>query len=157
MMIEVILLSIGCSLAQANKVFILPTPPKGEYLIDSNGHLNQPLVADIIAQDGNHWRKILTIMAKLSSSASDWRRYRETQLLQTSECILFHLPTFFDAGKTYFICGGQMQSGLAKGRELTALDEKGLIRVHSNLILCPYPDYRQFPNRLIDLNLTYLT
>jgi len=149
-------LSIGCSLAQANKVFILPTPPKGEYLIDSNGHLAQPLVTDIIAQDGNHWRKILTIMAKLSSSASDWRDYRDTQLLQTSECILFQLPKSFDDSKTYFVCGGKMQSGLVNDRALKALDEKGLLRVHSNLILCPYPDYRQFPNRLIDLNLAYL-
>jgi len=149
-------LSIGCSLAQANKVFILPTPPKGGYLIDSNGHLAKPLVADIIAQDGNHWRKILTIMAKLSSSGADWRDYRDTQLLQTSECILFQLPKFFDDSKTYFVCGGQMQSGLVNDRALKALDEKGLLRVHSNLILCPYPDYRQFPNCLIDLNLAYL-
>jgi len=149
-------LSIGCSLSKANKVFILPTPPKGEYSVDSNGHLALPLVTDIIAQDGNHWRKILTIMAKLSSSGADWRDYRDTQLLQTSECILFQLPTTFDTSKTYFVCGGQMQSKLVGQRAFKALDEKALIRVHTNLILCPYPDYRQFPNRLIDLNLAYL-
>lgn len=150
------MLSIGCSLVQADKVFILPTPPKGEYFTDTHGHLSQPRVADIIAQDGNHWRKILTILAKLSNTGADWRSYRDTQLLQSSQCILFYLPASFDASKTYFICGGQMQSGLVKDRVFTALDEKSLIRVHSNLILCPYPDYRQFPNRLIDLNLTYL-
>lgn len=150
------MLSIGCTLARAKKVFILPTPPKGDYMIDSHGRLEAPTIADIITQDGNHWRKILTIMAKLSDTATDWRDYRDSELLQQDECILFKLPDSFDDDKTYFLCGGQIQAGLTNKENFINLDEKALIRVKANLILCPYPDYRQFPNYLIALNLAYL-
>lgn len=149
-------LSMGCSFVQANKVFILPTPPKGDYLIDNHGHLDRPIVADIIAQDGNHWRKILTILAKLSADQKDWREYRDAWLLQQDECILFRVPESFEENKLYFVCGGQMQSNVQEDRAFVLVDEKGLLKGDRNLIFCPYPDYRQFPNKLIDLNLAYL-
>ena len=148
--------SLGCAYGLAKTVFILPTPPKGEYLVAPNGHLNQPSVTDIIAQDGNHWRKILTIMAKLTAAKMDWREYRDTRLVQESECILFQMPEYFDQDKIYYVCGGQMQSALKEIRDFIQVDDKGLLKVDQNLILCPYPDYRQFPNKLIDLNLAYL-
>lgn len=150
------MLSIGCSLDQATKVFILPTPPKGDYLVDEYGRLVAPDLANVINQDGNHWRKILTIMAKLCVSGENWRDYRDKDLLQTTECILFNLPEVFDRKTVYFICGGKMQADMKQMKELTSLDDKNLLKVHNNIILCPYPDYRQFPNRLIELNLAYL-
>lgn len=148
--------SLGCAYEVAKTVFILPTPPKGEYLVGPNGHLNKPSVADIITQDGNHWRKILTIMAKLTAAKMDWREYRDTRLIQERECILFQMPENFDQDKIYYVCGGQMQSALEERRDFVQVDEKGLLKVDQNLIFCPYPDYRQFPNKLIDLNLAYL-
>ena len=150
------MLSMGGSLEHANKVFILPTPPKGNYVLNSDRHLDKPDITDIIEQDGNHWRKILTIMAKLSCTGQDWKTYRDHQLLQQREAIRFQLPDTFDKDVVYFICGGQMQVSLAQMPGLERLDDQGRIKVNHNLILCPYLDYRQYPNQLIETTLSYI-
>lgn len=145
--------AIGASLEQAQAIFILPTPPKGRYPLDRDSELAEVDVKSIIAQDGNHWRKILTIMAKLCCNTADWRNYRDRQLLTQHERIEFETPTQFKADKRYFICGHAMQQGLTElkaSRSLQALNEKGSLLVTANLVLCPYLDYRQFPNADIE-------
>lgn len=164
--------SMGVSQAEAKIVFILPTPPKGHYAIDAMGHLAQVNTQSIIEQDGNHWRKILTIMAKLclleksgldkelSDTRSDkktsakqvWRDYRDSELLQQHERIEFEVPTVFSPSVWYFICGGEMQKKVNKlEQSCVYLNEKQTIAQYDNKIFCPYLDYRQFPNADIEL------
>ncbi|RTE65998.1 hypothetical protein EH243_09965 [Amphritea opalescens] len=66
----------------ATTLLYLPTPP----LIDPQ----QPWDYDTLCSlNGNHWRKILIILAKLQAPDQDWRTYRDQQLLQQREAICF--------------------------------------------------------------------
>ena len=145
--------SIGVSREKAKVIFILPTPPKGQYRLNKDSELSEVAVENIISQDGNHWRKILTIMAKLSCNTDDWRNYRDNELLTQHERIEFKTPMQFNADKTYFLCGQAMQQNVTEQTSLhgwQALNKKGSLLVKANLILCPYLDYRQFPNTDIE-------
>jgi hypothetical protein len=108
--------------------------------------------------NGNHWRKILTILAKLSCHKNDWKRYRDEQLLQRDEHICFNnvLSLSSDLGN-----GSDEQWHLVAGKaswqrlgldedEFTALDEQSKVFYQGRVILIPYPDYRQMPNALIE-------
>lgn len=151
--------SMGVGQAEANCVFILPTPPKGHYKIDAMGHVGQVNTQSIIEQDGNHWRKILTIMAKLCfpdklcpPHKEEWRDYRDNALLQQRERIVFEVPSVFSPSVWYFICGGEMQAKVNKQLDnLVYLNEKKSVSHDGNVIFCPYLDYRQFPNTDIEL------
>lgn len=149
--------SIGADLSQASSVFILPAPPQGKYLLNEDLCLSQVEVSNLIEQEGNHWRKILTIMAKLSVKNTNWRKYRDECLLRHNERIEFALPATFRREVTYFICGQTMQSGLElEEKSICFLNEKRTLAVYNNIILCPYLDYRQYSNKDIDVTRAYL-
>jgi len=149
--------SIGVKEAQAKTIFILPTAPKGHYFLNDDHCLSPVSVADIIVQDGNHWRKILTIMAKLSIKQGDWRHYRDELLLNQYERIEFALPRYFNKDVMYFVCGKEMQSALDEEfQTITYLNEKHTLGVYKNVVLCPYLDYRQYSNKDIDVTRLYL-
>ncbi|TBR42451.1 hypothetical protein CBF23_006995 [Marinomonas agarivorans] len=145
--------SMGVSQAEAKIVFILPTPPKGHYAIDAMGHVMQVDTQSIIEQDGNHWRKVLTIMAKLCAPIRDnWRVYRDHELLQQDERIEFEIPTVFLPSIQYFICGGEMQKKLNQERlSPVYVNGKQTVAQCGQIIFCPYLDYRQYPNADIEL------
>lgn len=125
-------------------VLYLPNPPR--YPVDRP----RADTAALIDLNGNHWRKILTILAKIACRpAGDWRRYRDEALLQSSEAISFADRLEPGAG-THLVAGKASweRFGFDIG-EFTAVDD-GRLYARGNILLTPYPDYRQFPNRTIE-------
>lgn len=124
-------------------ILYLPNPPLREQGDDA---------PSIIQANGNHWRKILSIYAKLMVSTGRWQDYRD-------ECLLNeHAISFNDAlhddeysGMIHWIAGKASWERL--GGDLNgfvALDEGQNVWYKGRLLLTPYPDYRQFPNRLVE-------
>ncbi len=144
----------------AKRCFYLPTPP----LLPADWQLAQPAdlnkadseitslnigsLESLIALNGNNWRKILVIMAKLSAPDDDWRGYMH-KLLKNDEQIRFGADTLSPQAKEHYVCG--QQSAIALG--LTPLNEPKAFKHqqenNNQIYLLPYLDYRQCPNALI--------
>ena len=129
----------------AKRCFYLPTPP----LLPADWQLNKPGSLDsLIALNGNNWRKILVIMAKLSAPDNNWRGYMD-KLLKGDEQIRFGADLLSPLAKEHYVCG--QQSAIAQG--LTPLSEPKTFRYQQEnncqIYLLPYLDYRQCPNTLI--------
>ncbi len=151
----------------ASLVLYLPNPPLIE--ADSSNrdsskrHATSIDIDELIALNGNHWRKILTILAKLNCGHNDWRHYRDHQLLRQHEAVCF--DDQLRPGSTIHLVAGKsswQRLGLEPDPEPTAklfepLDDqqrlwKGAVSgVQGDIYLTPYFDYRQFPNALIEL------
>lgn len=117
--------------------------------------VNVPL---LIEKNGNHWRKICTILAKLVTD-DDWRSYRDEKLLKTNETICFGSRLHLGA-KIHLISGKESWARLEKAVEAQCSNQsvatigQGKIsyRIGSNgelYLFTPYFDSRQFPNALI--------
>ena len=146
----------------ANLAFYLPNPPT----FPDNWHWHHPdSIKQLIELNGNHWRKILTIMAKISSDNVDWRQYRTHQLLKANEQLHCNTKQLAPQATWHLVCGQQAAEQLNINHNLaTLLDGSNKVRrsiappYHQHLILLtPYLDYRQFPNRDIDTTHTYIT
>ena len=140
--------------ASPRVILYLPNPP----VTTQDFNLHSPNIPQLIEDNGNHWRKILTILAKLSCDKIDWKRYRDEQLLQRDECICFNNALSFDKGldegpdEQWHLVGGKaswQRLGLDV-TEFTALDVQCKVYYRDRIILIPYPDYRQMPNALIE-------
>lgn len=139
--------------SQAPLRLYLPTPPVLE-----NGWQSYD---DTVRLNGNHWRKILIILAKLSCGESDWRVHRDKQLLQ-QECIDFadqlspaaiHLIAGKASWERVRDTAGQpliFTDNSPAEHGFKMLDTQGKLWQRENILLTPYPDYRQFPNQLIE-------
>ncbi|WP_428036441.1 DUF6942 family protein [Amphritea sp.] len=126
----------------ASTLLYLPTPPK----IDTDKPLDYARLCEL---NGNHWRKILIILAKLQSSEQTWRSYRDQQLLRQDEAISFG-DQLLPGHKLHIVAGKASWQRLGLDlQSFTPLDECGRVFRRDNIILTPYPDYRQFPNQLI--------
>ncbi|WOT03898.1 DUF6942 family protein [Shewanella youngdeokensis] len=132
----------------------LPTSPiKG----DQWHYNNIDAVQSLIDLNGNHWRKILTIAAKLSVTGQNWRQYRDANLLKQHEAIITAAVSLQPNSTTHIICGHE--SALALGLQWNSANYKPLIAGDNKLLkhhqlpiyLCPYLDYRQFPNHHINI------
>ncbi|MFM2484569.1 DUF6942 family protein [Celerinatantimonas yamalensis] len=130
-------LSIG--LPQADNVLYLAT--EMPTLPAANSHYEW--ITAFIDENGNHWRKILVILAKLTAPDDNWRDYLYQQLLYQQRIVLS--TQLVPSAKRHLIAG---KSNWAR---FNWHDNIGLPnRVwHQNQLLLPYPDYRQFPNWLI--------
>lgn len=145
--------------SNAKAIFYLPNPP-------TFSKEAQLTTQSIIDENGNHWRKIFTIIAKLLSTNDDWRHYRDEKLLQD---VLFCFNNQLSNSDScqHFVCG--KATWLAMGLEpADTLHELKEIADHknawqwvtndANALLLPYPDYRQFNNKLIEhIRSEYLT
>ncbi|MCK8047337.1 hypothetical protein MSG37_20855 [Shewanella sp. 1CM18E] len=135
----------------ATRCFYLPTAPKLAqcWLPD-----NVDAIPALITANGNHWRKILTIMAKLSVKDNNWKHYRDTQLLKQDECIVIQATELTPNAQQHFICGQQSAQSLTFDTSdfTTLCGSEDYVSVNNKLsiYLCPYLDYRQFPNKHID-------
>jgi len=108
-----------------------------------------PAVEDIVRLNGNNWRKILTIFAKLVAPGDDWKSYRDQQLLQQYENISF-TPQLLNHDGWHLIGGKACWQAMGyHSDDFTPLEPQGRILTGGRLVLMPYPDYRQFPNELI--------
>ncbi|MDO6564115.1 hypothetical protein Q4488_12040 [Amphritea sp. 1_MG-2023] len=138
-------LTLG-SVNTATTLLYLPTAPS----IDPQQPLDYRRLCEL---NGNHWRKILIILAKLQAPNLDWRHYRDQQLLQQHEAICFsqHLLSKENPQPLHIIAGkaSWQRLGLTP-QQFTPLDENHRLLQRDNIILTPYPDYRQFPNQLIE-------
>lgn len=126
-------------------VLYLPNPPS--YIQNTNHSVD-----DLIRLNGNHWRKIFTIFAKLMVRQGDWKSYRSTQLLTQNEGIQFDHQLCKQAN--WHLVAGKV-SWNTMGFEVADCDvldsQQRAFKVRGkNILLLPYLDYRQFPNGLID-------
>jgi hypothetical protein len=131
----------------ARLALYLPNPP----LIPASKQGEQSLdIPGLIQHNGNHWRKIFSILAKLCTPEGQrWQDYRDLELLHRHEVICFADSLMPDAD-------WHLVAGKASWQRLgfdpitfSPLDEDGRVLVRGNVLLTPYPDYRQFSNRTV--------
>ncbi|MCJ8337255.1 MAG: hypothetical protein MJK10_02190 [Pseudomonadales bacterium] len=139
--------------------FIGAKTPKIVLYLDNRPHLERAgdvQVPQLIATNGNHWRKILTIYAKLCSG-DNWREYRDSELLNTEQQICFSDQRVDTAGIHIFSGKSCWQRFGVTADALSKMQQSNCGRVYFQYStqwgLClytPYFDYRQFPNILIE-------
>lgn len=131
------------NLQSASTLLYLPAPP----IIDTTNPLDYARLCEL---NGNHWRKILIILAKLQSTESAWRDYRNQQLLTQHEAIVFG-DQLLSGNKLHIVAGKASWQRLGLDPQtFTPLEASDRVFRRDNIILTPYPDYRQFPNQLIE-------
>ncbi|SBS34111.1 hypothetical protein MSP8886_02963 [Marinomonas spartinae] len=148
---------LGAPKEAAQCIFLMPNKPvlPLEY---NEAFLSNPNVPLLIELNGNHWRKIFTIMAKLlSPSPQDWRYYRDERLF--SRCAIVWdkqqlmeynaVSNNVGQARVVFIVGNSFRQDIAIDEGATIVGEKQQAAFWGHQIWCPYLDYRQFPNRLI--------
>ncbi|WMB74763.1 hypothetical protein RA178_09275 [Shewanella oncorhynchi] len=150
----------------ARFAYYLPTAPQ----VPESWHYTQPdAVGALIALNGNHWRKIFTIMAKISAVGEDWRSYRDQVLLKQNELICIGGTELMANAKIHLIAGQVAANALgltmsvndsgtqhltAQNKSIAALQLPSSLGQHC--LLTPYLDYRQYPNQLIALTRQHL-
>ena len=150
----------------ARFAYYIPTAPQ----VPESWHYTQPdAVGALIALNGNHWRKIFTIMAKISAVGEDWRSYRDQVLLKQNELLCIGGTELMANAKIHLIAGQVAANALgltmsvndsdaqhltAQNKSITALKLPSSLGQH--FLLTPYLDYRQYPNQLIALTRQHL-
>jgi hypothetical protein len=156
---------LQCQSARVDIAFYLPNRP----VFPANWHAEQAgAIEDLIQLNGNHWRKIFTIMAKLcctvqpGKDSKAWQHVRAT--LFNSHQPNSHKPTSLSKrlhmgattidplAKWHIICGQQAREalGLTLWSKPAFFDEQEKVSREQYHLFTPYLDYRQFPNRLIE-------
>lgn len=148
----------------AKFAFYLPTAP----IIPDGWHYAQvDAITSLITLNGNHWRKIFTIMAKICVTDADWRAYRDHILLKQQEMLIIGGKTPAPNASIHLICGHVAAANLGiTHKEITRptrpvdLQHKLIDSIVTipyvtpaitHCLLTPYLDYRQYPNALIEL------
>lgn len=141
--------NIGVPLGEADYVFLLPNKPILPLKSMEEG-LVAEYVSELINLNGNHWRKILTIMSKLTvPKLEDWRQWRD-EMLSDNVTIIFDAEQLNLITGITFIVGNGFRDEIVIADEATTLGQRHVAFLTPNYIWCPYLDYRQFPNVLID-------
>ena len=88
-------------LGSAHPQLVLYLPHRPDGLAQLRKH---PDAGALVAVNSNHWRKIVTLLAKVASPvADDWRNFRDKALFQhTALCFA---PTLIDASTWHWIGG----------------------------------------------------
>ena len=140
---------LGASKNEAQCVFLLPNKP----VLFKDGSAVLPdkaSVALLIELNGNHWRKILTIMAKLLAPHYDgWREFRDDDLLNKVG-IAFGVNQLEGYQGMLFIVGNTFRDVWPVPDSAKKIGEGHIASFSSSRVWCPYLDYRQFPNVLIE-------
>lgn len=107
----------------------------------------------LIDLNGNHWRKIFVIMAKICAPNEQWRNYMPSILLE-NEKLYFNATELDPDASFHIICGAQacLSLGFEKpeAKEINVLAQQSLKNRKGVVIITPYLDYRQYPNVLIE-------
>lgn len=121
----------------------LPNPPT----LWAECEPTAPDLTRLIDINGNHWRKILTIFAKICAPDDQWRTYREHDLLQQYERIEFNADTLVSGCRWHLVAGkvSWQQLGFDEG-QFRRVDDQWDVLHRDNILLLPYFDYRQLPN-----------
>jgi hypothetical protein len=169
------LIGVGASLPRII-LHIANRPPVDSFdAVNGEADINRPLqiseAADIIKQTGNHWRKVFSILAKISFALFDtdcktWQEYRDTKLLteQGFEYLCFSslkqrnassslATNIIEQTSVSVVCGFAYAE--------TQLDFPSLIphQVFEKLkwseqdhcLVTPYFDWRQLNNEMLDV------
>lgn len=99
---------------------------------------------ELIAINGNNWRKILVIFAKLTVHDDNWREYLYSGQLLRENQINF-TDQLYPSAKVHLLCA---KKTWARFNWHSHVELPGQLW-YNNQALLPYPDYRQFPNQLI--------
>ncbi|TYL47792.1 DUF6942 family protein [Marinomonas sp. IMCC 4694] len=139
---------LGASAEEASVVFLLPNKPILPDHYDSR-FLKAPDINQLIELNGNHWRKILTIMAKLLSPNDDtWREHRERHLWSRLG-VCFSAKQVSGYKGLLFVVGHTFRQSYPVSGMAQIVGDKHVAYVNLPYVWCPYLDYRQFPNVLI--------
>ena len=167
--------------ATASYAFYLPNPP----LMPEYWHWEQDnAIAELIALNGNHWRKIFTIMAKICAPSEDWRLYRDNLLLKKHQMLLIGASALSPHANVHIVCGQAaatalgiaIESHIAAGPQQSANQQTVLQLMQASqgklqdittimqtqsshsisVLLTPYLDYRQYSNALIALTRSHI-
>lgn len=132
--------------ALASLICYLPNPP---LYPQERARTDVPALIEL---NGNHWRKILTILAKICvGDAEDWRHYRDLQLLNDGVGAISFADRLQPEADRHLVAGKASWERLGfDSADFTPLDRTGTLFARDNILLTPYPDYRQFPNRSIE-------
>ncbi|RBP84677.1 hypothetical protein EBI01_04120 [Marinomonas rhizomae] len=146
---------LGAGIGEADYVFVLPNKPVLPRFFDTS-FLNRPNVSLLIELNGNHWRKIFTIMAKLTAPRYDsWKSFRDKELL-TKVGIAFSLDQLHDYEGLVFVVGNTFRDELPVDSSAHKVGNVHTSFVYPPYVWCPYLDYRQFPNTLIEALREYI-
>ncbi|SBS31330.1 hypothetical protein MAQ5080_01928 [Marinomonas aquimarina] len=128
--------------------FLLPNSPQ---LPVASNHYSDCSYEEIVNLNGNHWRKILIIIAKLCSKQDeDWRIVRDQSIWRRAT-LFFTVADLPLCDEWQVIVGKTFYNDLpipATAREIKVGQHQAFIE--NKRIWTPYLDYRQFPNALID-------
>lgn len=157
--------SITIGNKKAGIAFYLPNPPIFPDNLQPN---DKNFVDNVIELNGNHWRKIFTIMAKIavkSDQPDAWRAIRSKLFTDTvnlmSTSLFINSKALCPNASLHIVCGQQAldllksQSSSNDNIEQAILnakpiDEKQKIMAHKQILIAPYLDYRQFSNQQIN-------
>lgn len=110
-----------------------------------------PCAEALVAGNSNHWRKIVTLLAKVASPEQDnWRRFRDEDLFLTTA--LCFTPGLLATADWHWIGGKDNLRRFADLKhEAQPLTECPQVQIdpEMRLLLTPYPDYRQLSNAVI--------
>ncbi|SDZ83283.1 DUF6942 family protein [Microbulbifer marinus] len=132
--------------AHPRLVLYLPHRPNGlaQLIVD-------PSAQALVAANSNHWRKIVTLLAKIASPiADDWRRFRDEELFR--QTALYFEPTLSNSARWHWIGGKdnlQRFENLHHNAQPLPKTPEVSIDAEKQLLLTPYPDYRQLSNTLV--------
>ncbi|WP_160153869.1 hypothetical protein [Microbulbifer sp. ALW1] len=126
-------------------ILYLPHRPEG---LDEL--INAPDAQRLMANNSNHWRKIVTLLAKVASPHEEWRSFRDDVLFEhTALCFSVRLQELdawhWIGGKDNlqrFSIDGLNAKPLRAAPDVALDPEK-------QILLTPYPDYRQLSNATV--------
>lgn len=116
--------------------------------------------AEIIKLTSNHWRKVFSIMAKISFALFDtdcetWQQYRDTKLLTKEgfEAISFSPYKTNDCLPFSIICGFNYADKQVELESLLSHERQNKILFSQSERLCvtPYFDWRQLNNEMLSV------
>lgn len=127
--------------------FYLPKPPLFPTYTELNSTQNSNTWQQaLIDLNGNHWRKILVLIAKISAPNLQWRNYRTQLFTVQREQVQFGATQLNPHAKWHIVCGIQA----AKMLGVSSAHQPKQIVVKEQVIFTPYLDYRQLPNVLVE-------
>ncbi|WP_418903736.1 DUF6942 family protein [Marinomonas ostreistagni] len=129
-------------------IFLLPNTPILPEHMDHYSNCSPKLLIDM---NGNHWRKILTIIAKLlTAPGEDWRIVRDQYIWERAR-LCFSADELPLKGEYSVIVGKTFLEELPIPHDADQIVcGKHAVYISGSCIWSPYLDYRQFPNMLIE-------
>ena len=115
------------------------------------GFVEHPSAEPLVTANSNHWRKIVTLLAKIASpAAGDWRCFKDEELFRVTA--LCFSPKLSGTSSWHWIGG---KDNLDRFDQLhhhaLRLADCPDVSIDPDkcLLLTPYPDYRQLSNVLV--------